>query len=301
MEMDLYQLKMFFTLAKVESYTKAARAMCVTQSAVSHAMKKLENSVNTKLIDKKGKQIFLTAAGKELYKTCETIFCEIERAQNQLAYHKEKLHWNIEFGAPVEFGTTILIPHMKAFLENNPQITVHCRFSNHLHEYFLRDEVDLIIDCKDHSRPDIERIYLFQENYVTIAAPSFIEKHNIRQIEDLKRVSILSLDRELLWWKNFLIAVSPEQQEALKNVMQITHVRGLINGAIHGLGVSFVPKCTVLNELKKNILMNPFPSIKPAADDFCIFIKRKKLKIEKNRMFIDYLTRIKPVEFGTGV
>jgi DNA-binding transcriptional LysR family regulator len=263
-------------------------------------MKKLENSVNIKLIDKKGKKIFLTAAGQELYKTCETIFYEIERAQDQLGYYQEKLHWNIEFGAPVEFGTTILIPHMKTFLENNPHITVHCLFSNHLHGYFLRDRVDFIIDCKDHSQPNTEKIFLFQEDYVTIAAPAFIETHNIRQIEDLKRVAILSLDKELLWWKNFLIAILPEQQESLQNVMQITHVRGLINGAIHGLGVSFVPRYTVMNELNEGILMNPFPHIRPAADDFCIFIKRKKLKIEKNRLFIDYLTQIKPVEFGAG-
>jgi len=52
--MDLYQLKMFFNLGKVKNYTETAKSLNVTQSAVSHAIKKLETSLETRLIHKKG-------------------------------------------------------------------------------------------------------------------------------------------------------------------------------------------------------------------------------------------------------
>ena len=72
--MDLYQLKTFFTLGKVKNYTETADALHVTQSAVSHAIKKLENSVGTPLIRKKGKDFKFTEAGRELFRSCEMIF-----------------------------------------------------------------------------------------------------------------------------------------------------------------------------------------------------------------------------------
>ncbi len=53
-----------------------------------------------------------------------------------------------------------------------------------------------------------------------------------------------------------------------------------------------------MRELEEKILLDPFPDIKPAADHFSIYIKKEKLGIQKNRLVIDYLTELKPSEFG---
>jgi DNA-binding transcriptional LysR family regulator len=198
----------------------------------------------------------------------------------------------------VEFGTTILINHIKNFLDSNPDIHLDFLFSHNLLDPLQRDDVDLIIDCKLHQVPNFERIYLFREQYITIASPEFIKIHNIDSIHDLAGVNILSMDKDLEWWRNFLSAIPEDQQASLKNVVQINHIRGLINGAIAGLGIGFVPKYTVLRELKEKILIDPFPRLKPAADDFSIYIKKEKLAFKKNQLLIDYLTRLEPSEFG---
>lgn len=298
--MDLYQLKMFFILCRARSYTETARIMCVTQSAVSHALKKLEKSIDIKLIERKGRDFSLTDAGKALYASCETIFYELEKTGDELKQMKKNSIWNITLGSPVEFGTTILIKHMKSFMEKNPNINIDFLFSHNLYQPFLRDEVDFIIDCKNHDFPEAEKIFLFQEQYVTIASPIFIKQHNIKDIADLRDVKILSLDKSANWWKKFLTAVPDLEKDILKNIVQINHVRGLINGAINGLGVGFVPKYTVITELKEKILIDPFPHLQPATDDFNIFIKPKKMNIGKNKILIDYLTNIKPFEFGSS-
>lgn len=296
--MDLYQLKMFFTLCRARSYTETARIMCVTQSAVSHALKKLEKSVDIKLINKKGRDFSLTDAGKALYESCETIFYELEKTGDELRHIKENSVWNITLGSPIEFGTTILIKHMKGFLDKNPNINLDFFFSQDLHQPFLRDEVDFIIDSHDHNFPEVEKIFLFQEQYVAVASPEYIKQNNIKDISDLKNVKILSMDKSAEWWANFL-AVMPDQDRTIfTNIMQINHIRGIINGAVNGLGIGFVPKYTVISELKEKILVDPFPCMKPAVEDFNIFIKPKKKNIGKNKLLIEYLTNLKPVEFG---
>ncbi len=296
--MDLYQLKTFFILAKIGSYTEAADFIGVTQSAVSHAIKKLETSTNNRLISKKGKAFSLTPAGQTLFSACETIFYELEKTEDALKQYRKDAIWHICLGAPVEFGSTILIRHMKNFMQQYPHIQVDFLFSHHLRQPFLRDTVDFMIDCKDHRLPDTEKFFLFREQYVAIGSPDYIAHHGVKTEQDLKRVNILSLDKEATWWKNFQVALPGNASDLFKRITRINHVRGLINGAINGLGIGFVPKYTVIRELADNVLADPFPDIRPAADHFNIFIKTKKLALAKNKTLIDHLIRIKPTEFG---
>ena len=294
--MDLYHLKTFFTLGKIRNFTKTADHLHITQSAVSHAIKKLETSIDASLIDRKSRDLVLTDAGKILYRSCEKIFYELEKTDQDLAGLKKQTPLTIRVGATVEFGTTILINHINAFLDRFPDLHIDFLFSHHLLEPLLQDTVDLIIDCKPHMAENLEKIHLFQEQYVTIAAPEFIQKKRITSLDDLERVRILSMDKDLTWWGNFISAIPSEKRDCLKQAMQINHIRGIINGAISGLGIGFVPKYTVMEELKKRILMDPFPHITPAADDFHIFIKKERMGFEKNRHLITYLTRLAPLK-----
>ena len=296
--MDLYHLKTFFTLAKSRNYTQAAKMLFVTQSAVSHSVKKLESSVGTPLVQRTGKTLDLTPAGHTLYRSCEKIFYEIEKADQDMARHRKEAGGSIRIGSTVEFGNSILINHIREFLEANPDIHLDFTFSHHLETPLERDEVDLIIDCVAHSLPNVEEIFLFQEQYLTIASPEFIHRNRIKTLDDLERVNILSNDKQLAWWRNFLTAIPEEKQACLKKVIQINHIRGIINAAAEGLGVGFVPRYTVIRELAEQTLVDPFPQIKPGADTFNIFIKKEKLALDKNKALIDYLTRLKPQEFG---
>ena len=266
---------------------------------MSHALKKLETSLGTPLVKRQGKKISLTRAGILLFRSCEKIFYEIERVDQEIAEIKEEAMVGIRLGSPVEFGTHILMNHIRPFLEQHPKIHLDFKFSHHLETPLLRDEVDLIIDCKDHALPHVEKIHLFQEEYVVIASPEFIAHHGINTLDDLARVNILSNDKQLKWWKNFLAAIPEEKERCLKKVVQINHIRGLINGAISGLGIAFVPKYTVIRELEKGILSDPFPWISPKADHFNIFIKKEKKEFKRNQELIRFLTQLDPWEFDT--
>ena len=294
--MDLYHLKTFFILGKIQNFTKTAEHLFITQSAVSHAIKKLEFSLDIQLIDRKKRTLKLTEAGKILFRSCEKIFYELEKTDHEIAGFKEKKQFTIRMGSTVEFGTTILINHIKPFLDLYPDIHLDFLFSHHLKSPLLRDAVDLIVDCKPHPEKNLERIYLFREQYITIASPDFIKKNKISSLKDLNRICILSLDKDLDWWHNFICAVPAHKQPCLKKVMQINHIRGIINGAISGLGIGFVPKYTVMDELKNKQLVDPFPHITPLADEFNIFIKKERTDFEKNQLLINYLTSLAPLK-----
>ena len=62
--MNLYHLRYFVTLAKLEHYTKAAEELCITQPSLSHAISLLEKELGVTLFQKEGRNIVLTKCGK---------------------------------------------------------------------------------------------------------------------------------------------------------------------------------------------------------------------------------------------
>jgi len=289
MALDLYQLKTFYVFAKVRNVTQTAERLYVTQSAVSHALKKLEKSIGKELVNRRGGKYFLTEVGEMLFRSCERIFHEIESFEEGLTSDGGLRKQRLYLGAPVEFGTTVLIKSMERFFRLHPNIHVNFLFSHFLEDPLMRDEVDLAVDCKTHKHPDIERIFLFRERYATVASPDYIRRFCIEKLKDLERVRILSLDEKGEWWNNFLLAIPIEERPEFKDIMQINHVRGLINGALKGIGISFVPRYTIESELRLQLLVDLFPSQLIMDDEFCIYIKKGKKEVGKNKAVIDFL------------
>lgn len=289
MSLDLYQLRTFYVFSKIRSVTQTADRLYVTQSAVSHALKKLEKSIGKELIIRRGGKYTLTEVGDSLYRSCEKIFREIEGFEEGLSREGAFRMQRVYLGAPVEFGTTVLIKSMANFFRCHPNIHVNFLFSHFLEEPLMRDEVDLAVDCKTHKHPEIERIFLFRERYATVASPEYVRRLGIKKVKDLERVRILSLDEKTEWWNNFLLAFPIEQRPEFEDIMQISHVRGLINGAIEGFGVSFVPRYTVESELKQNLLVDLFPGEMIMDDEFCIYIKKGRREMGKHKVVIDFL------------
>jgi len=289
MALDLYQLKTFWAFAKIRSFTKTAERLFVTQSAVSHAIKKLEQSVGAALVVRRGGAYGLTEAGDALFSSCEKVFHEIDRFEADLHDGRRQIRQKLYLGAPVEFGTTVLVWHLAEFMRRHGNIHPYCQFSHRLHAALLRDELDLIIDCRHCHHADIERIFLFRERYVVIATPAFVKDNAIRGVADLERAMILSMDESGEWWNNFLFAQPDEHRTVLRNIIQINHVRGLINGALAGMGVSFVPRYTVENELREGRLCDVFPGRQMMDDNFCVYIKKGKMEFPKNRLMVDFL------------
>jgi len=290
--MDLNQLRVFYTLAQTKNYSKCAQKLFVTQSAISHAIKKLELNLDLKLVQKVNNQFSLTQEGEILFKTCQTVFFELDSVQEKLNEQKD-IHEVIRLGSRVEFGVSILIKNIKTFLDKHPKIHIDFTLKDDLFKSLLDDELDMIIDCKHHVNPDVKKISLFREEYAIIASPNYIEKHKVSRMSDLKNCNIISLDKQLVWWSNFINAIPLESQVEFKSVTEINHVRGIINAAISSIGIGFVPKYTILKELKEGTLEMLFSELELFEDHFNIFIKRKRSVLKKNIALINFIKKLK--------
>ena len=83
--LDSRKLLAFATLARTGSFTLAARELFLTQSAVSHAIKALENELEVRLFDRHGRSVTLTPAGRQLLDHAHRILAEMKVARADIA------------------------------------------------------------------------------------------------------------------------------------------------------------------------------------------------------------------------
>jgi DNA-binding transcriptional LysR family regulator len=299
--LDLRRLGVFLEAARTGNYTAAARRLHVTQSAVSHAIRKLEEALGRDLVEWRRRHFALTGEGRYLLEVCQRVFQELDEAERVLGLGEPGLPQILSIGATVEFGTTVLVRKLRALAATAPWLHLEFRFRDDLSSLLLRDEIDAAIDCRPHLHPTVQATALFREKYLLVASPAFLAEHPVRRPLDLERVPVLSLDRDGEWWANALRAFPGRQRPVLGRLVAVDQVRGMVHATLEGYGVALLPKYTVLGKVSRGELVTLFPRLRLLEDWFCLYQKRAHAAREKNRVLADFLLRLDMREFGDAI
>ncbi len=297
-DLDLQQLRMFFVLARTRSFTRTGQQLFRTQSAVSHAIRKLEQTIGATLFHRTRRALFLTDEGECLFSACERLFGAIESAVEEIAARKGTSVGKLRVGATVEFGCTILMRHMRAFMESHPEIEMSFELHHELISRLMEDRLDIIIDCKEHALPSLKKTPLFREKYVVVCSKEYFSEYKPTTLDQLENCTILSMDQALTWWNNFCLTIPEDRRPTFRRLVPINHVRGIITAAREGIGVAFVPRYCVLNEIQNGELKVLFPDLELLEDRFVLYQKESRSGLLRNRLFTRYLLQIHPSEFG---
>jgi DNA-binding transcriptional LysR family regulator len=128
--MTLEQLHIFVAVAERQHVTDAARALNVAQSAASHAIASLEMRHDTKLFDRVGRHIELTAAGRVLLVEARTILSQVERAELALSEFGNLRRGTLTIQASQTIASYWLPRHLVAFRRTYPRIDIRLTIGN---------------------------------------------------------------------------------------------------------------------------------------------------------------------------
>jgi DNA-binding transcriptional LysR family regulator len=301
MRLDLNKLHAFVAVARAGSLTAAARGLHLTPSAVSHALRKLQDSAACQLFEWRGRNLTLTAAGAHLYEVGRRALEELEAADRRLSADAVGLTDHLVLGSTLEFGSAVLLRKLKPLLAAHPELHIDFYFSNELQRPLQRDEIDLAVDCRPHLHPAVHRTPLFRERYVVVATPTYLAQHPLRSPLDLQRMSVLSLDQDGSWWNSLLRALPSRRRPHLGRLIVINHVRGLINGTLAGYGVGLLPKYAVLEQLERGALVAVFPRLRLLEDTFCIYQKLARTDRPAHRLCTSFLLNLDLRELGDAI
>ena len=172
--LDTRQLQVFEMLADTGSFTAAAKKMFLTQSAVSHSMKSLEEDLACSLFRRQGKKATLTEAGERLLEVARPVLRSMEEARAELDGFDRYGSGRLRLGASAKSCQFLLPPILRRFREEFPR----CRFevksadTPRCLEMLRENEVDLSITLEPDKTAEVKFVPWFSDELRVVVPPS---------------------------------------------------------------------------------------------------------------------------------
>lgn len=253
--MELYPLKVFQTVANEHSFSRAAEKLLRTQPAVSLAIQRLETALNEKLIDRSGKDLILTDAGKivlEFARRFENLESEMTNALNEL---RDNSSGRLIIGAN-ESTTLYLLQHIEEYRSRHPRVKVQVRrsLSSKIPNEILDGDLELGLISYDPGDERIVSKVIYTDRLTFVVSPT-------HPLSGQEEVSITELGAETFIAHN---VVSPYRQVVIREFQRhkvplkmdvemptVESIRRLVQ---RNEGVAFLPKLCVEQELQQGTL-----------------------------------------------
>jgi DNA-binding transcriptional LysR family regulator len=253
--MELYPLKVFLTVANEKSFSRAAEKLLRTQPAVSLAIQKLESDLQEKLMDRSGKDLILTDAGRivlEYARRFENLESDLE---NALAELRDNSAGRLIVGAN-ESTTLYLLEHIEQYRRLYPKVKVQVRrsLSSKIPAQLIDGDLELGIISYDPEDDRLVALIIFTDHLAFVVSP----QHRFASRDE---VSIVELGMETFIAHNVL---SPYRAVVLREFQRykvnlnmdvemptVETIRKLVQ---RNEGVAFLPRLCVQQEVRQGAL-----------------------------------------------
>ncbi|WP_300700779.1 LysR family transcriptional regulator [Bacteroides sp.] len=122
--MSDFRLKVFQSVAKNLSFTKASQDLFVSQPAITKHIQELETTYQTRLFDRQGSKIYLTESGKLLLEHCERILEDYKRLEYEMHLLHNEYTGELKLGASTTIAQYVLPPMLASFISKFPQVSL---------------------------------------------------------------------------------------------------------------------------------------------------------------------------------
>lgn len=170
---DSRQLLAFATLARRRSFTNTARELCLTQSAVSHAIKTLEQDLGAPLFNRVGKTVHLTEAGERLLATADGVLRAMREARDGVRDLKQWGHGRLRVGASTSICQYLLPTVLREFKQSFPacELRVEPGDGPRMVDMLRANQVDVALMLKPARHNELVCRRLFDDELKLIVSP----------------------------------------------------------------------------------------------------------------------------------
>lgn len=253
---SLNALRAFESAARNQSMTRAAEELCVTHSAISRHVAKLEDYLNAKLFERGHQQVVLTKRGAAYASRLQVLFDQIQDVTAEYFYARPD-NASLRIGVLSTFAMRFLIPRLARFKRLYPEISLQVE-SAHEPVSPSDDEVDVAIWLGNGDWPGLVAEHLFYEELVPVGSPALLAGHELTKADDLASFLLLHAAARHDDWQRWLAANGATRVDGYKG-LKLEYSGLAYQGAIDGLGLAMAQTLFVQEDLANRRLVTPLP------------------------------------------
>jgi LysR family transcriptional regulator, glycine cleavage system transcriptional activator len=284
---SLNGLRAFEAAARHLSFTRAASELNVTQTAISHQIKRLEEELGIRLFIRQNRALELTAEARDYLPGIRAAFNDLRLATDRLLQKGDDNVLTVSTLA--SFAAKWLLPRLSAFQEAHPGIDVRITTSTSLVD-FARDNVDAAIRYGRGQWPGVRSTWLMADEVFPVCSPELLKgKHPLRQPEDLRHHVLLNTSSFDDDWRQWLTAAGLPPNISGQRGIAFDQIFMTVQAAIDGVGVAMGRTSYVRDDIAKGRLVVPFDIALPVDAGFYLVSPEGGIDRPKLRAFRQWL------------
>jgi DNA-binding transcriptional LysR family regulator len=283
-------LEIFARVVAAGSMSAAGRELGLSPAVVSKRLRRLEERLGTRLLQRTTRQIALTEAGQGFYERVVAILAGVEEAESFVTRRSTAARGVLKITAPTSFGRMHIAPHLAGFMAANPDLNVNLVLSDEFAD-IVGDGYDIAIRIAELADSSLVARKLAPVRRILCASPEYLERAGIpTSIEDLGNHNCLThLAGEA--WK----LMGPDGPVSMRpqGALQTNSSEVIREAVIAGIGVGLRSTWDIGGELSSGALVQILPEYESAHDIavYAVYPSRQFLPV-KVRVFIDYMADI---------
>lgn len=293
--MNLEGQYIFTKVVEHGSFTESAKALGIPKSAVSQKIKKLEEQLNTTLIERTTRTIKLTPVGEAFYERTKAMLSKALEAESVIEEFQGMPTGVLQIAAVLDMGNLFLFDAIGKFSRTYPKLKIETHWTNVIRDYHL-ENFDVCFKLGPLTENHYSRKIAYQFNLGIFASKQFIAENprlcRIQFPQDLKAFPWISYrtnryNRPLHWH-----IATPGQEPVsieLEGNITVNSVHACANIMLAGAGLAVIPKEYLDSHSAKDQCKNIFPDwVFPKGEIYAVYRENKFLQ-PKIRLFLEQL------------
>ncbi len=290
--MDLHQLKIFVSVFKNKSFSRASEELYLTQPTISDHIKTLEEELQCNLFDRLGRTIMPTKEAESLYGHAIEILEKIDILKDTFSQFKKELSGELIIGASTIPGTYLMPTIISDFRKKYPAISFQVVIGDSKEIIGKISRHELLMGIVGAKISDSQLVFtpFLEDELIAISSPALIQQNKLTMEELVKfplifRESGSGTQREV----EQILEVKGISSDTLKIAGIFGSTDAIKQAVKSGLGVSIVSKLSVIDELKFETLKEIKVTDIQMKRKFYIVTHQKRTLPLAYSIFIDYL------------
>lgn len=255
--LDSRQLRAFVILCQTGSFTDTAKKLFLSQSAISHSIKSLEEDVGCRLLDRVGKKVVLTQAGEQLFHHAEKILREMGTVRAALQHLGKWGKGRLRLGASSTACQYILPSVLRELKQSFPEthITIEPGDTEECVDLLHNNRVDLVVALQPKPGMPVEFFPLFTDELVFLMAPLHpwaMNSHVVR--DEIPRQNYVLYNKNSYTFR-LIEEYFREEEMVLNTVIELGSMEAIKELVKLGLGISILAPWIARRELEEKSLV----------------------------------------------
>ncbi|MCL9774219.1 LysR family transcriptional regulator [Vibrio methylphosphonaticus] len=284
--MNIEHLRLFLRIASTHNISQAGNELGLSAPVASMHINKLEESIGARLIHRTTRKVSLTEEGETLLPYAEEIISTVDAAQATVGSGKVCPKGTVRITAPASFGRMHLMPALKGFLAQYPELSVDIRLSDSMVD-LVEGGFDVAIRNADLKDSTLIAKKLASDKRIMCASPDYIATHGTpTHPSELKQHTCINHAGLESWTFD-----TPEgvQHVKVKGKIKVDHGEAVRDAAVDGMGIAMCATWIAYQHLRDGSLVQVLDEY-ALIDNSAIWAvyPSSRLLAPKVRAFIDY-------------